>query len=58
LWIAFLRNHKDAITAMDYFTVPTISLKVLYGFFVIDHGRRRLLHFNATSGLPGDFRTS
>ena len=34
---------------MDFFTVPTISLKVLYGFFVIEHGRRRVLHFNATS---------
>ncbi len=47
-WIAFLRNHKDAIAAMDFFTVPTISLRVLYGFFVIEHGRRHVLHFNAT----------
>ncbi len=30
-WIAFLHNHKDAIAAMDFFTVPTISLRVLYG---------------------------
>jgi hypothetical protein len=47
-WTAFLRNHKDAIAAMDFFTVPTISLKVLYVWFVIEHGRRRVLHFNAT----------
>jgi hypothetical protein len=47
-WIAFLRNHKDGIAAMDFFTVPTLSLKVLYGFFVIEHGRRHVLHFNAT----------
>ena len=33
---------------MDFFTVPTVSLRVLYGFFVADHGRRRILHFNAT----------
>jgi len=47
-WVTFLRNHKDAIAAMDLFTVPTVSLRVLYGFFVIEHGRRRILHFNAT----------
>ena len=47
-WIAFLHNHKDAVAAMDFFTVPTISLRVLYGFFVIEHGRRHVLHFNAT----------
>ncbi len=47
-WVAFLRNHKDVIAAMDFFTVPTISLKVLYVWFVIEHGRQRVLHFNAT----------
>ena len=47
-WIAFLRNHKEAIAAMDFFTVPTASLRLLYGFFVIEHGRRQVVHFNAT----------
>ena len=47
-WVAFLRNHKDDIAAMDLFTVPTVSLRLLYGFFVIEHGRRHILHFNAT----------
>jgi transposase InsO family protein len=47
-WVAFLRNHKDAIAAMDFFTVPTASLKLLCGFFVIEHGRRHILHVNAT----------
>ena len=46
-WVAFLRNHKN-IAAMDLFTVPAASLRLLYGFFVIDHGRRHLSHFNAT----------
>ena len=48
-WIAFLRNHRDDIAAIDLFTVPTMSLRLLYGFFIIEHGRRRILHFNATS---------
>ena len=30
------------------FTVPTASLRLLYGFFIIEHGRRYLVHFNAT----------
>jgi transposase InsO family protein len=47
-WVAFLRNHKDDIAAMDLFTVPTVSLRLLYAFFVIEHGRRRVVHFNAT----------
>ena len=44
-WVAFLHNHKDDIVAMDLFTVPTASLRLLYGFFVIEHGRRHILHF-------------
>jgi hypothetical protein len=47
-WLAFLRNHRGAIAAMDSFTVPTITFGVVYCFFVIGHGRRRILHFNVT----------
>jgi putative transposase len=47
-WLAFLRNHREAIAAMDFFTVPTITFGMLYCFFVIGHERRRILHFNVT----------
>src|SRR5437588_5518341 len=47
-WRAFLANHREAIAAMDFFTVPTITFGVLYCFFVIRHDRRRILHFNVT----------
>jgi hypothetical protein len=47
-WMTFLRNHEDAIAAMDLFTVPTVRLRVLHCFFVIGHGHRRVLHFDAT----------
>jgi hypothetical protein len=47
-WLAFLRNHREALAAMDFFTVPTITFGVLYCFFVIGHDRRRILHFNIT----------
>ena len=47
-WAEFLSSHRDAIAAMDFFTVPSITFGVLYGFFVIAHERRNILHFNAT----------
>ena len=39
-WLSFLRNHREAIAAMDFFTVPTLTFQVLYCFFIISHDRR------------------
>jgi hypothetical protein len=39
-WHAFLANHREAIAAMNFFTVPTITFGVLYCFFVIGYDRR------------------
>ena len=48
-WAAFLRNHREAIAAMDFFTVPTLTFGVLDRFFgSIAHDRRRVLYFNVT----------
>jgi transposase InsO family protein len=47
-WAAFLNNHREAIAAMDFFTVPTLTFGVFYCFFVIAHDRRRILHCNVT----------
>jgi hypothetical protein len=47
-WLAFLRNHREAIVALDFFTVPTATFRLLYCLFVIEHGRRRILHCNVT----------
>src|SRR5258706_245427 len=47
-WLAFLKNHREAIAAMDFFTVPTVTFRLLCCFFVISHERRRILHFNVT----------
>jgi len=53
LWAAFLRNHRNVIEAMDFFTVPTLTFRVLYCFFVIEHGRCRIVHFNVTEHPTG-----
>src|SRR5262250_371061 len=29
-WLTFLRNHREAIAAMDFFTVPALTFGVLY----------------------------
>jgi len=47
-WLAFLANHREVIVAFDFFTVPTLTFQLLYCFFVIEHGRRRVLYFNIT----------
>jgi predicted DCC family thiol-disulfide oxidoreductase YuxK len=47
-WLAFLRNHRETIAAMDFFTVPTVTFQPLYCFFIIRHDRRQILHFNLT----------
>src|SRR5260370_17145068 len=51
-WKAFLKNHREAIAAMDFFTVHTVTFGILYCFFLIAHDRRRILHFNVTRNPP------
>jgi transposase InsO family protein len=33
---------------MDFFTVPTVTMKVLFVFVILEHRRRQILHFNVT----------
>jgi transposase InsO family protein len=47
-WMTFLRNHKDLIVGMDFFVVPTIRFELIYIWFAIDHGRRKILHLHVT----------
>jgi hypothetical protein len=54
-WLAFLNNHREVIAAFDFFTVPTLKFRSLYCFFVIEHGRRRILHFNCTEQPTGNW---
>ena len=47
-WRTFLKNHREVIAAMDFFTVPTATFRTLYVLFVIGHGRRDIAHWNIT----------
>jgi hypothetical protein len=47
-WLVFLRNHRDGLVGMDFFTVPTVSFGLLWVFVVLHHERRRVMRFAVT----------
>ena len=47
-WRTFLTNHVRDLVSIDFFTVPSARLRVLFVFVVLAHDRRRVLHFNVT----------
>lgn len=47
-WRTFLDQPLKELAAVDFFVVPTATLKVLFVFVVLAHDRRRIVHFNVT----------
>ncbi len=47
-WLSFIRNHMNVSWAMDFCVVRTIGFRPLYLFVIIEHGRRRIRHWNVT----------
>jgi hypothetical protein len=47
-WKAFLSNHVQELVSIDFFTVPTVTFRVLFVLVVLAHHRRRVIHFNVT----------
>jgi transposase InsO family protein len=47
-WKTFLRNHAEAIAAIDLCVVPTLTFDLLFAFLVLGHGRRQLLWIEVT----------
>jgi putative transposase len=50
-WRTFLANHVRDLVSLDFFTVPTARLRVLFVLVVLAHHRRRVVHFNVTEHL-------
>jgi len=48
-WKAFLKNHVGETAAIDFFTVPTATFRILYCFVVLCHDRRKVVPFNGTA---------
>jgi len=38
----------EDLVSIDFFVVPTATFRVLYVFLVLEHERRRIVHFNVT----------
>jgi putative transposase len=47
-WRTFLANHVRDLVSIDFFTVPSASMRVLFVLVVLVHDRRRVVHFNVT----------
>src|SRR3989442_1665793 len=47
-WRTFHANHVRDLVSIDFFTVPTAGLRVLFVLVVLAHHRRRVVHFNVT----------
>jgi len=47
-WRTFLRNHAEAIAAIDLCVVPSVRFERLFALVIIGHGRRQLLWFAVT----------
>src|SRR5262245_17782417 len=47
-WKTFLRNHADAIAAIDLCVVRTLAFDLLFVFVVLGRGRRQLLWVEVT----------
>jgi hypothetical protein len=54
-WKTFLRNHAQAIAAIDMCVVPTVTFERLFAFLVQGHGRRHLLWFEVTRHLTAEW---
>jgi putative transposase len=47
-WRTFLTNHVTTLVSMDFFTVPTLTGRVLFVLVLLSHARRRIIHVNIT----------
>ena len=48
-WRTFLTNHADCLASIDFFVVPTATFHLLFGFIVLHHERRQIVHFGVTA---------
>jgi transposase InsO family protein len=48
-WKTFLKNHLHNTVSIDFFTVPTVTFKVLFVLVILKNSRREVLHFNSTA---------
>jgi hypothetical protein len=47
-WRTFLTNHVVSLASLDFFTVPTLTGRVLFVLVLLSHHRRRIVHVAIT----------
>ena len=47
-WRSFLDNNVKDLASSDFFTLPTVTFRILFVFIVLRHDRRQIVHFNVT----------
>ena len=47
-WLTFIKNHMDVSWGMDFCVVRTVGFKAYYVFVILEHGNRRIRHWNIT----------
>jgi len=47
-WRTFLTNHVAMLVSTDFFTVPTLTGRVLFVFVLLAHQCRRIVDFTVT----------
>ncbi|MBI3456996.1 MAG: integrase [Candidatus Rokubacteria bacterium] len=56
-WRTFLTNHVRDLVSIDFFTVPTAHLRVLFVLVGLAPHRRRVLHVNVTEHPTAEWTT-
>src|SRR5712692_11134713 len=54
-WRTFLANHAGTLVCIDFLTVATATFRVLYVFLMLSFDRRRVVHWNVTSGATSEW---
>ena len=52
-WRTFLTNHVAALGSIDFYTVPTVTGRILFVFVVLLHHRCRIVRCNVTEHAAG-----
>jgi hypothetical protein len=47
-WKTFLENHRGEMVATNFFTVPTVRMRVFLVFLILEHTRRGVFGFAVT----------
>ena len=48
-WRTFLQKHMGCSASVDFFVAPTATFRLLFVFIVLQHERRRMVHFSVTA---------